>query len=160
MRATWHSALAHDCGRGGGPTSACVPWPAVAAPTRGPRGIEGGGATPRQSAILNIAWAGSRPLTNSSPNAWNPGPSESPYPYIDEPALSGVNNGQRGDVPGVPAKCQSVTRLRRSTLEPSRRARLVPTVQGQGCGGTGRPARFASASSTRRMRCEGKRHDR
>ena len=30
--------------------------------------------------------------------------------------------------------------------------RLVPTVQGQGCGGTGRPARFASASSTRRMR--------
>ncbi len=72
-------------------------------------------------------WADSQlfgPWQDSPADGRNTGPSKSPYPYIDEPALSGVNNGQRGDVPGAPAKCQSVTRFRRSPLEPSQRAPL------------------------------------
>ena len=55
-------------------------------------------------------------LTNSSPDAGNPGPSISPYPYIEEPASCGVNNGKRGDIPRGPATYQRRTWLRQRTL--------------------------------------------
>ena len=58
--------------------------------------------------------------TISSTNAWSPGPSKSPYPYIEEPASCGVNNGKGEVVPGGPTKCQSRTKLHQWKLEASR----------------------------------------
>ena len=58
--------------------------------------------------------------TISSTNAWSPGPSKSPYPYIEEPALCGVNNGKGEVVPGGPTKCQSRTKIHQWKLEGSR----------------------------------------
>ena len=69
-------------------------------------GLKGGRnvplARPQYSTLRGLALIRQ---TNSSPDAWNPVPSESLYPYIEEAALSGVNNEQRGDVPRVPATC-------------------------------------------------------
>ena len=64
--------------------------------------------------------------THSSPDAPIPGPSKSPYPDIEEAASCRVNNGQRGDVPGVPATYGSLTGLRQRTPICSGRARGEP----------------------------------
>ena len=55
--------------------------------------------------------------TNSSPAAGNPGPSISPYPYIEEAAFRCVNNGKRGDIPRGPATYQRRIGPRQRTLE-------------------------------------------
>ena len=70
----------------------------------GLRGVEGGTAPrqplpgTREAWPQGVGWLPSA-KPNSAADAGNPGPSKSPYPYIDEPALCGVNNGQRARGP-------------------------------------------------------------
>ena len=90
---------------------------AMAAPTArcpgsgpGSWGFEGGRsvplARPQCLTLRGLAYVPYLPPVrpaNSSADAWKPAPSTSPYPYIEEPVLGRVNDGQSGDVPRVPA---------------------------------------------------------
>ena len=62
------------------------------------------------------------------PDAPIPGPSKSPYPCIEEAALSGVNNGKRADIPRGPARYQRRIGLCQRILEPLLEERLNQRV--------------------------------
>ena len=74
---------------------------------------------------------------NSSTGACSPGPSKSPYHYIEEAAFCPVNHAKREDIPRGPARYQSPARPRRRTLEPPPEDRLNQRVASVaiGCGG-------------------------